>query len=141
MSLPPVNKLFVYGTLMSTVSVPLGRDMRSRLAREGILLGPARVQGRLYDLGSYPGLVASDDPSDRVYGEVFEIYAPADTLPWLDEYEGIGSGDPSEDLYSRETRAVWLGDQFAEAWIYIFKGSVERARHVLNGRWPASGVL
>ena len=140
MAQPPVNKLFVYGTLMSTVSVPLGRSMRSRLRLESSLLGPARIHGRLYDLGSYPGLVVSNNPSDHVYGEVFELHEPSNTLPWLDDYEGIGSSKASDDLYIRETRTVWLETRTAEAWVYIFNGSIEQARHVSGGRWPPKEV-
>ncbi|MGI9409767.1 MAG: gamma-glutamylcyclotransferase family protein [Hyphomicrobiaceae bacterium] len=140
MSQPTVNKLFVYGTLMSTVSVPLGRSMRSRLRRESSLLGPARTHGRLYDLGSYPGLVVSNNPSDHVHGEVFELHEPSITLPWLDAYEGIGSIKAPDDLYIREARTVWLERRTAEAWVYIFNGSIEQAQHVSGGRWPPEQV-
>jgi gamma-glutamylcyclotransferase (GGCT)/AIG2-like uncharacterized protein YtfP len=43
--------LFVYGTLMSTASGAFGKAMRERLQREAQLVGPAAIQGRLYDLG------------------------------------------------------------------------------------------
>ena len=138
MPLPPVNKLFVYGTLMSTATVPLGRSMRTRLGREASLLGPAQIQGRLYDLGSYPGLVTSSDPSDVVFGEVFALHEPAKTFPWLDAYEGIGTGDAADDLYVRETRAVRLDENPVEAWVYLFIGSVERAAYVSDGRWRST---
>ena len=138
MTQPPVSKLFVYGTLMSTVQVPMGQNMRTRLRQEARLLGPARTQGRLYDLGSYPGIVVSDNPADHVHGEVFELHEPSDTLPWLDAYEGIGSSKTSDDLYIRAARTVWLDSQTAEAWIYLFNGSIENARQLSGGRWSAA---
>ena len=45
--------LFVYGSLLSRVRHPMG----TRLRGEARLLGQATIQGRLYSLGRYPGLV------------------------------------------------------------------------------------
>ena len=48
--------LFVYGTLMGSAASGYGRDMRERLHRESRSYGAATMQGRLYDLGSYPAV-------------------------------------------------------------------------------------
>ena len=47
--------LFVYGTLRKAASHPLHRT----LAREARYAGTATFQGRLDDLGRYPGVVVS----------------------------------------------------------------------------------
>ena len=111
--------------------------MRSRLAREAGLLGPARIQGRLYDLGSYPGLIVSSTPADNVFGEIFELRDPAQTLPWLDAYEGIGSPITPDDHYVRETHTVWIDAEPATAWVYLYNGDLKLAQRISGGRWRA----
>src|SRR5262249_3869026 len=61
--------LFVYGTLLSRVRHPMG----VRLRREASLIGAASIQGRLYSLGRYPGLVESADAGDIVHGEAYAL--------------------------------------------------------------------
>jgi gamma-glutamylcyclotransferase (GGCT)/AIG2-like uncharacterized protein YtfP len=128
--------LFVYGTLMSAAEgVRLGQDMRARLQREAASLGEATMPGRLYDLGRYPGLVASPDAGDAVHGEVFRLSDPANAFTWLDAYENVRPNDPASE-YERVVRTVRLatGDEI-DAWVYVYRGDVARARHVTDGRW------
>jgi gamma-glutamylcyclotransferase (GGCT)/AIG2-like uncharacterized protein YtfP len=91
--------LFAYGTL-----VPRETE---RLAREGWL--PDAVRGRLYDLGSYPGLVDLDDPvAGWVEGYVRPIELEELEGP-LDRFEEVDQG-----LYrrvrttTRDERRVWV---------------------------------
>jgi hypothetical protein len=65
--------LFVYGSLLSCVGHPRG----TRLRREASLLGQATIQGRLYSLGRYPGLVEAAEGAYPVHGEVYELKTPA----------------------------------------------------------------
>ena len=51
--------LFVYGTLLSTAGHPMG----VRLRREARLIGAASIQGRLYRVSWYPGLVEAATPT------------------------------------------------------------------------------
>ena len=51
---PECRHLFVYGTLRRGSGHPMSRFLAAR-AR---LLAGARVPGRLYDLGGFPGLTA-----------------------------------------------------------------------------------
>ena len=88
-----VPDLFVYGTLMPHATTAYGRDMRARLGREARLMGAATVCARLYDLGQYPGLVPSTDPSDVVHGVVLRLTDSEASLPWLDAYEGVTVGN------------------------------------------------
>jgi len=64
--------LFVYGTLLSSAGHPMG----ARLGREARLIGEASIEGRLYSLGRYPGLVDVVDRESRVHGEVFVLKEP-----------------------------------------------------------------
>jgi len=134
--------LFVYGTLMTAAaSAPLGKTMRARLRREAASLGAATMPGRLHDLGRYPGLVESPDPAERVHGEVFRLADPASTLAWLDAYEGARPGDPASE-YERALRTARLafGGDDVTAWVYLYRGDLARAPHLIDGRWQPQPV-
>lgn len=127
---------FAYGTLMANATAALGKRMRERLQREAQLLGPAMIQGRLYDLGRYPALVDSNDPAELVHGELFALQAPRASLAWLDRYEGIIPGQHGRNEYERVERTVRLesGEEFT-AWVYLYRQSIVGAPHIAAGRW------
>ena len=131
--------LFVYGTLMSAASGRLGGAERERLQRQGECLGAATIAGRLYDLGSYPGLVASNDAADVVHGEVYALRDAAQSLRWLDAYEGIAPGDHNGNEYERAVRPVRLasGSELT-AWVYLYVRDPATARLLSDGRWPGT---
>jgi gamma-glutamylcyclotransferase (GGCT)/AIG2-like uncharacterized protein YtfP len=124
--------LFVYGSLLSFVRHPMG----TRLRREASLLGQATIQGRLYSLGRYPGLVEAAEGAYPVHGEVYELKTPAVSLEWLDAYEGIVPGKPDRSPYARLERPVRLasGETLA-AWVYLYRRSVRSRRELPDGRW------
>jgi gamma-glutamylcyclotransferase (GGCT)/AIG2-like uncharacterized protein YtfP len=128
--------LFVYGTLMSTAASTLGRDMRLRLRREARVVGPASIQGQLFDRGRFPVLIFNSGALDRVHGELIEISNPAATFPWLDAYEGIGRNAAGTDEYERLERSV---DQAASgtttAWVYVYNKPVTGLPRIASGRW------
>jgi gamma-glutamylcyclotransferase (GGCT)/AIG2-like uncharacterized protein YtfP len=124
--------LFVYGTLLSGARHPMGE----RLRREASLLGEASMQGRLYSLGRYPGLVESADARDIVHGEAYALSNPAAALKWLDGYEGIRPGRGEEDPYERVERAVRLASGATlTAWVYLYRKSVRMRPPIFDGRW------
>jgi gamma-glutamylcyclotransferase (GGCT)/AIG2-like uncharacterized protein YtfP len=124
--------LFVYGSLMSSAAHPMGE----RLRREARFVGEATVQGRLYKISWYPGLVEGGDAETRVHGEVYALNSPSPTLKWLDAYEGIASGRLDEEAYERveRTAALASGDPVT-AWVYLYRKSVAGLRPVPSGRW------
>lgn len=127
--------LFVYGSLISAQAHPMGE----RLRREADLVGPAHVQGRLYAVSWYPGVALSSVPADRVEGELYRLRAPAASLAWLDEYEGIAPGPTGVaplDEYERITTTVALADGTRHtAWIYHYRKPTGTLRHIPTGRW------
>ena len=113
-----LGHLFVYGTLRQGSKNKFAR----LLAEQSDFVGPARVQGRLYDFGRYPGARPSEDPNERITGEIYHLHAPAQLLATLDEYEG------SE--YQRAT--VSAGAR--ECWIYWYVGPLA-GRPIPSGYW------
>ncbi|MDX2288329.1 MAG: gamma-glutamylcyclotransferase family protein [Hyphomicrobiaceae bacterium] len=132
--------LFVYGTLMPTATSELGRAERQLLAAGATVLGPASIQGRLYDLGGYPGLVTG--LGEDVEGEVLSLADPDATWSWLDAYEGIGSaeGQPT-DAYTRKIVGVRprAGPTATQhAWAYIYTGPMDGLIPLSVRRWVAA---
>lgn len=105
----PLHLIFVYGSLKR------GEHNHAHLGRTALFLGEARsVAGyRLFDLGSYPGLVVWPEDRDGVTGELWSIDAP--TLAHLDEFEGLAEG-----LYRREPIRLQppFADRVAETYAY-----------------------
>lgn len=124
------NTLFTYGTLMRSS----GHPMAKKLQGESRLVDYGSIPGKLYLLGSYPGLVRSSEPGDRVYGEVIRLTTPARSLGWMDDYEGCGLSDPEPHAYERVIVPVMLqsGGQL-DAWVYIYKLSVLSAELIPDG--------
>jgi gamma-glutamylcyclotransferase (GGCT)/AIG2-like uncharacterized protein YtfP len=121
---------------MSSVAGSLGARERERLYREGRCLGAASTAGRLYDLGRYPGLVLSDDPTDVVHGEVFALTDPHRVFQWLDPYESIDAQDVDASEYVRVERPVVLASGLSTvAWVYVYRRDVSDARVIATGRW------
>jgi gamma-glutamylcyclotransferase (GGCT)/AIG2-like uncharacterized protein YtfP len=124
--------LFVYGTLLSSAGHPMG----ARLEREGHLIGQACLQGLLYRLGPYPGLIETDLATARVHGEVFKLDDPPTALAWLDAYEGIRDSNPKRNDYRRVERVVRLNkDREITAWVYLYQGDTTGLPLIADGRW------
>lgn len=90
-------------------------------------IGDARIAGRLYRLGSYPGAVASQIDGEWVRGEVYSMENPRWILPALDHYEG-----PNFERVSVETQ-LDSGERI-EAWIYVYRGTPSGER-IRSGDW------
>ena len=89
-------------------------------------MGLARARGRLYDLGSYPGLVLSNDSRDWVIGEVYKLNNPQHALEHLDGYEG--------DEYERvQVEAYMHNGAPITCWAYRYKGSPDPDSRIISG--------
>lgn len=121
-----VDLLFVYGTLTR-------RSPEHKLLGASRFLSRASVRGRLYDLGSYPGLVRENANGHRVVGELYEL--PVRTaeriLRDLDKYEG------SE--FARQRMFVTLPNgRRRGAWVYVLRSKPsESAKRIESGRYSS----
>lgn len=77
--------LFVYGTLLSVFKHPVAVSVKSFLS----LMGKASLNGRLYDVGSYPGAILMKEDASEVVGELYRVINPEKVFKILDSYEGI----------------------------------------------------
>ncbi len=131
-----LNRLFVYGTLLSGCGGSLGDVERQRLAQEARCLGEAFVEGRLYDLGGYPGLRVARPRMSRVFGEIYTLAEPEQTFKWLDHYEGVGGAADAGDEYVRKMVPAQLtsGSQL-QVWSYVLVASGGNYLEIPEGRW------
>lgn len=123
-----MQRLFVYGSLRSGFNVPAYEYIR----RYFVLMGPAKVQGLLYDRGAYPGAVPSNE-SRYIAGELYEAKSEADfkyAIAQLDDYEGVQEEPP---LFRREAVTVFYNNETVTAWIYWFNRDVSGSVLIESG--------
>ncbi len=126
-----IDFLFVYGTLRRAIAAPAHELFR----QHADYVDEALFQGRLYDLGNYPGAITSERLVDKVHGEVFRLYTPKPTLALLDQYEGIHGGTkPWPEQYRRITSPI-VASQHGRliAWVYEYAMPIEGKTRVEHG--------
>lgn len=114
--------LFVYGTLRSQMNDPLHR----LLERHAIFVGTGYFQGKLYDIGRYPGAVRSRRNTDRVMGEICRLSEPRRALEILDEYEGHRFRRKRVRIFQEDGKSI-------DCWIYLYARSVKRHPRISSG--------
>ena len=117
-----VYKLFVYGSLRKGFK----SHAYEYISRFFSFVGDAKVKGKLFDLGTYPAGVPSED-ENFIVGELYTIrHEPefAWAIGQLDDYEGVAVESDEVQLYKRELTEVFLGDGTTPAWIYWYVGNV-----------------
>jgi gamma-glutamylcyclotransferase (GGCT)/AIG2-like uncharacterized protein YtfP len=118
-----VYQLFVYGSLRSGFKSPA----YEYISRFFSFVGDARVKGKLFDLGTYPAGVPSNDES-FIIGELYAIKQEPEfawAIGQLDDYEGVTIEPDEVQLYKRELVDVYSDNRVAKAWIYWYSRSVE----------------
>jgi putative glutamine amidotransferase len=128
--------LFVYGTLRpgcAPASVaPLVSQMR--------VLSEGTLRGRMYDIGSYPGVVP-DESAELIHGVILSGAAEV-LLAQLDAYEGCDPKDLHGSLYRRQRcRASLASGESCEAWVYVYNRPVADSRLIPSGRYDPSMAL
>ena len=121
------DRLFVYGTLLPGRAPTAVRELVDRTR----VLCAATLRGRLYDLGSYPGVVIDPD-AGTVVGQVLEV--PDDPELWLrlDAYEGFVASDPGRSLFRRVRCFVHptaSPSKALDCWVYVYNGDSVAAQH------------
>ena len=122
--------LFVYGTLRQQSDAEIAR-LFFQHARD---LGPARFQGKLYLISTYPAAIASDHAEDQICGQLIAL--PVDDALWraLDDYEGIGLNFPEPYEYKRCRMPVNLEDgSRIDAWLYLYQHDLSRYPRIARG--------
>lgn len=120
------DRLFVYGTLRPGERM----DLSNERIGGGIVKheGRSRINGAIYNLGSYPGAAVeggSFDPKDKsIIGDVFEIIDER-AVAFLDTYEGYPY------LYDRKETETEDG---LTVWVYTYNNELPE-QPIKSGDW------
>ena len=128
--------VFVYGTLRRLTlegqqnNHPMHRTLKTNA--DYVCLG--HCQGKLYNIGHYPGLTPDPSGQHRVQGEIYRVHNPQKLWPILDAYENFKPADPENSDYIREKITV-ITDQYREviSWVYFYNLGVEGLQLILSG--------
>ena len=115
--------LFVYGTLRRGHENKFARLLQTQAQ----WIGSARMPGRLYQFGPYPGAVISNASGEWVHGELYNLRDPDRLLSQLDEYEG---GDYQRTIAKVQANA---GEPI-QAWVYVYRGKLDGTL-IPSGEW------
>ncbi|MCB9289651.1 MAG: gamma-glutamylcyclotransferase [Lewinellaceae bacterium] len=125
------HHLFIYGTLLHTLSTRIGRYLKAN----GELRGDAYATGRLYDLGQYPGFWYDPGSTKRVYGQVYHLHNPEEAFRELDRYEGINPAHPCQNEYRREEIPATLNGQPVPCWCYVLNQPPGGLAEICSGNY------
>ena len=125
------HNLFVYGSLRSGFQ----SHAYEYISRFFTLVGPAKVKGRLVDMGAYPAGIPTDE-AHYIIGELYQI-KNANEFSWamgqLDDYEGLTVEVGETPLYRREIAEIVFNGQLIPAWVYWYNGEVSGKPVIASG--------
>jgi gamma-glutamylcyclotransferase (GGCT)/AIG2-like uncharacterized protein YtfP len=119
-----IRHLFAYGTLQAGLAPPEVAPIIAKLRP----LGEGFVDGKLYDLGDYPGAVIDPASAWIIHGTVYELPEDAEILCRLDAYEG------PEYVRIEQLVTLTAGGE-VNCWVYDFQGKPGEERFIESGRW------
>jgi gamma-glutamylcyclotransferase (GGCT)/AIG2-like uncharacterized protein YtfP len=124
-----VKFIFVYGTLRRSSATPMAKV----LARYSRYISAATMQGVLYEVGGYLGVVESTDVNDEVSGELHQILDSDSLLPLLDDYEECSTDFPEPHEYLRKALPIRLiTGESVLAWVYVYNWQVSVQQRICS---------
>lgn len=123
----------VYGSLMSGLAPEDAPHFSDYFEPSG----PCTIEGCLYDLGSYPGLVAGEG---SVKGELYRLKFPlsdarsAQAFRALDTFERFDAHKTRESLYVRQVVRLKEPAEL-DAWVYLYNRETKDLHLVPDGDW------
>ena len=124
-----ISNLFVYGSLMGGINSPIA----TYLKKNSDFLGETRLEGILYDIGKYPGIIPISKSGQWVKGHIFRLSNPEVMLPILDKYEGVGEGFPVPTEYVRVSTKLEFGGETIDCWVYQYNYPIDGLAIIESG--------
>ena len=102
------------------------------LLRDAEYLGQDTILGRMYNLGSYPGLhLCKEAEAKKIVVDLYEV-KDEDTLADLDNYEGYNKFDEDRSLYLRKETQAEGGLTVS---VYEYNANCINMKEVETGDW------
>lgn len=122
--------LFVYGKLKSKFD----NEGATLLKQKAQLISDAIVHGKLYNIGSYPGVILSNNKNDIVHGEIYQL-SSENILVKLDEFEEAYPLYKSNAEYRRVKTNAFIKNISIECYIYEYNKSVDMFESISSGNY------
>ncbi len=135
-TLPEPDKeefLFVYGTLRKD----FGNELHKLITRNSEFIGMATYQGKMYNIGEYPGIVPSEDESSKVVGELYKLSNSIRLIRILDEYEEFYPENIAESVFVRKSISVSIDGKDYESYSYLYNRPTDGLAEITSGNFLA----
>ncbi len=128
-----MEPFFFYGTLWTGTASP---RMNALVQRYCTPLESGYFRGRLYDTGSYPVAVRSDEDAERIHGMLYELRHPERWLAELDRYESFDPTNATASEYLRTlVPVISETGTTRDAWVYVFNRRTKFLRRIAHGNY------
>jgi gamma-glutamylcyclotransferase (GGCT)/AIG2-like uncharacterized protein YtfP len=100
-----------------------------------MLMGEAKVKGKLFDMGNFPAANFTNEDC-YIIGELYHIKNEKEfswAIGQLDDYEGVNVEVDEEPMYRREITEAFINGQSIPSWIYWFNGDVTGKPVIASG--------
>ena len=124
-------QLFVYGSLRKGFQHPA----YNYISKYFDLVGHAKVNGILYDLGNYPAAKPTSLPEQFIFGELYVIKNIPEfdwAIAQLDDYEGTFP-EEGPALFIRQIAEIELENTKTTAWMYWYNLDTSHGTPVPSG--------
>lgn len=122
--------LFVYGSLRKGFH----HENYQYISDNFEYIQDATIQGKLYNIGEYPGAVPTDE-NYFIKGELYKAKSTA-KFNWgigqLDDYEGLSVEQGEIPLYQRKLTSV-VEDENIQTWVYWYNLPVDHLKLIESG--------
>lgn len=124
--------LFVYGSLLNE-----DNEFAVYLKQNCTFYGKGKLEGKLYDVGLYPGAIISSENDEYVYGSIFQVNDPKVAFKVLDDYEGFGPDQLYPNEFIRELVKIETTAGGMACWVYLYNLPVDGLLQIVSGDYLA----
>lgn len=124
--------LFVYGSLLDD-----SNEFAVYLKQNCTFYNKGKFEGKLYDMGLYPGAIVSAGSGEYVFGSIFFVNDPRFAFKVLDDYEGFGPYQSYPNLFTRQLVSIKTADSNVDCWTYLYNLPVIGLPQIISGDYLA----
>ena len=124
------NFIFVYGSLK------VGFINSFEFDKDRILMIPAKIKGKMYDIGGFPGVITGNS---TIYGELHLYKDIENVLERMDFIESFSLENSETSFYIRKLVNVRIYDYCIKAWCYFLNEELifndDFLKEIKSGKW------